>query len=170
MPAFFFLQRNQLLSLRAKEAAPVNVRSFGGSFMLAIIPLTIVPLVLFNLVAFTLGEPWANELVPIPLISGAQWTVTPGDLMILLGLLMLFLETLRSAQVANSAGIANHIISTVVLIVYIVEFIVVRQAGNSLFFILTALALFDVVAGFTIAIKTAQRDISLAPAIDTRSH
>jgi hypothetical protein len=135
--------------------------------MLAILPLTIVPLILYNIVAFTIGAPWGNGLFTIPLISGGGWTVTPGDLMILLALVMLFLETLRSAQVANSANIANHIISTVLLIVYIVEFIVVPRAGTSLFFILTAIALFDVVAGFTIAIKTAQRDISLSPAVDT---
>jgi hypothetical protein len=103
--------------------------------MLAVIPLTIVPLIIFNIVAFTVGEPWNNGLFTIPLISGGGWTVTAGDLMILLGLAMLFLETLRSAQVANSTNIANHIISTVLLIVYIVEFIVVRQAGDSLFFI-----------------------------------
>jgi hypothetical protein len=138
--------------------------------MLAVIPLTIVPLIIFNIVAFTVGEPWNNGLFTIPLISGGGWTVTAGDLMILLGLAMLFLETLRSAQVANSTNIANHIISTVLLIVYIVEFIVVRQAGDSLFFILTAIALFDVVAGFTIAIKTAQRDIALSPAIDGHVH
>ena len=134
--------------------------------MLAIVPLTIVPLIIFNIIAFTLGKPWGNALLTIPLISGGGWSVTIEDLMILLALVMLFLETLRSAQVANSANIANHIISTILLIVYIVEFIVVRQAGNSLFFILTAIALFDVVAGFTIAIKTAQRDISLSPGLD----
>ena len=137
--------------------------------MLAVIPLTIVPLILFNIVAFTIGEPWLNGLFTIPLISGGSWIVTSGDLMILLGLAMLFLETLRSAQVANSTNIANHIISTILLIVYIVEFIVVKQAGNSLFFVLTAIALFDVVAGFTIAIKTSQRDISLA-SVDTHAH
>jgi hypothetical protein len=135
--------------------------------MLAAIPLTIVPLIIFNIVAFAVGDPWANQLVSIPLISGAAWAVTPEDLMILLGLVMLFLETLRSAQVASAVGIANHIISTILLIVYIVEFIVVRQAGSSLFFILTAIALFDVVAGFTIAIKTAQRDISMSPVVET---
>jgi hypothetical protein len=135
--------------------------------MLAAIPLTIVPLILFNIVAFAVGDPWANQIVSIPLISGAAWAVTPEDLMILLGLVMLFLETLRSAQVASAVGIANHIISTILLIVYIVEFIVVRQAGSSLFFILTAIALFDVVAGFTIAIKTAQRDISMSPVVET---
>jgi hypothetical protein len=135
--------------------------------MLAAIPLTIVPLIIFNIVAFAIGDPWANQIVSIPLISGAAWAVTPEDLMILLGLVMLFLETLRSAQVASAVGIANHIISTILLIVYIVEFIVVRQAGSSLFFILTAIALFDVVAGFTIAIKTAQRDISMSPVVET---
>lgn len=134
--------------------------------MLAIIPLTIVPLIIYDLLALVLGSPWANQLFTITLISGRAWVVSPEDLMILLGLAMLFLETLRSAQVANSTNIANHIISTIVLIVYIVEFIVLPWAGNSLFFILTAIALFDVVAGFTIAIKAAQRDISLAPAVD----
>lgn len=91
-----------------------------------------------------------------------------GDLMVLLGLLMLFFETLRSAQVSTSATIANHIISTILLIVYIVEFIIVPVAGDSLFFLLTAIALFDVVAGFTISIKTAQRDISLEGAARAR--
>lgn len=134
--------------------------------MLAIVPLTIVPLIIFNIVAFAFGDPWSNVPWPIPLISGAVWKWTIEDVMILLALVMLFLETLRSAQVANSANIANHIISTILLIIYIVEFIVVRPAGTSLFFILTAIALFDVVAGFTIAIKTAQRDISLSPGLD----
>jgi hypothetical protein len=138
--------------------------------MLAVVPLTIIPLIIFNIVAFAVGDPWTTGLFTIPLISGGGWTVTAQDLLILLALVMLFLETLRSAQVANSTNIANHIISTILLIVYIVEFIVVRQAGDSLFFILTAIALFDVVAGFTIAIKTAQRDISLAPAVDTHMH
>jgi hypothetical protein len=37
-----------------------------------------------------------------------------------------------------------------------------------LFFLLTAIALFDVVAGFTISIKTAQPDISLEGAARAR--
>ena len=56
------------------------------------------------------------------------------------------------------------------LIVYVVEFIVVPVAGDSLFFILTAIALFDVVAGFTISIRTAQRDISFGSGVDTGVH
>ena len=133
--------------------------------MLTAIPLTIIPLIVFNALGFALGggpgAPWGDVLFTIPLISGMAWSITIGDLMILLGLAMLFFETLRSAQAPNAANIANHIISTILLIVYIVEFIVVKVAGDSLFFLLTVIALFDVVAGFTISIKTAQRDISL---------
>jgi hypothetical protein len=137
--------------------------------MLTAIPLTIVPLIVFNVLAYSLGAtPWDNVLFSIPLMSGLVWSIRISDVIILLGLLMLFFETLRSAQVSTSATIANHIISTVLLIVYIVEFIIVPVAGDSLFFILTAIALFDVVAGFTISIKTAQRDISLEGAARAR--
>jgi hypothetical protein len=137
--------------------------------MLTAIPLTIVPLIVFNVLAYSLGAaPWDNVLFSIPLMSGLAWSIRISDVIILLGLLMLFFETLRSAQVSTSATIANHIISTVLLIVYIVEFIIVPVAGDSLFFILTAIALFDVVAGFTISIKTAQRDISLEGAARAR--
>jgi hypothetical protein len=137
--------------------------------MLIAIPLTIVPLIVYNILAFGLGgSPWSDVLFSIPLISGAVWPITIADLMILLGLVALFFEMLRSAQVSTGATIANHIVSTILLVVYIVEFIVVRLAGVSLFFLLTAMALFDVVAGFTISIKTAQRDISLDSA--ARSH
>jgi hypothetical protein len=94
------------------------------------------------------------------MVSGAGWNVTLFDVMILLAIVLLFFETLRSAQPARGATITNHIVSTVVLIVYIIEFIVVSVAANSLFFALTVIALFDVVAGFTISIRTAQRDIA----------
>jgi hypothetical protein len=139
--------------------------------MLTAIPLTIIPLILFNVVGYAIGgNPWQNELVHIPLISGVIWPVTLADVFILLGLVMLFFETLRSAQPARSGVITNHIISTILLVIYVVEFIVVPVAGDSLFFTLTAIALFDVVAGFTISIRTAQRDISFGSGVDQGVH
>jgi hypothetical protein len=144
--------------------------------MLTAIPLTIIPLILFNVIGYAWGvpldgsSPWLKELFRIPLISTQSWQVTPSDLMILLGLVMLFFETLRSAQPARSGVITNHIVSTILLVIYVVEFIVVPIAGDSLFFILTAIALFDVVAGFTISIRTAQRDISFGSGVDPAVH
>lgn len=139
--------------------------------MINAIPLTIVPLILFNVIgALVGGNPWAGEFVRVPLMSGLSWPVTLSDLMILLALVLLFFETLRSARPALTSTITNHIVSTIVLIIYIVEFIVVPVAANSLFFVLTAIALFDVVAGFTISIKTAQRDISFGAGVDGATH
>ncbi len=138
--------------------------------MLTTIPLTVVPLILFNAIGFAVGAPnlWTDTRLTIPLVSGHAWSASLGDLMILLGLLMLFFETLRSARPGLKTTIGNHVISTVLLIVYVVEFIVVGIAANSTFLILTAIALFDVVAGFSISIRTAERDVSLGPNAEMR--
>jgi hypothetical protein len=74
--------------------------------------LTAIPLIVFNALGFALGggpgAPWGDVLFTIPLISGVAWSIMIGDLMILLGLAMLFFETLRSAQAPNAANIATH--------------------------------------------------------------
>ena len=135
--------------------------------MLTAIPLTIVPLILFNAIGFSIGgDPWMNQLFGVTMVSGAHWAFTLSDLMLVIGLITLFVETLRSARPALNSTITNHIVSTILLIIYIVEFLIVDVAAHSLFFILTAMALFDVVAGFTISIRTAQRDISFGRAAD----
>ncbi len=126
--------------------------------MLYAFPLTAVPLILYDIIGFWAGNPWSNEVLAIPMIGGL-WTVTWGDLMIVLGLGMLFFETLKAARPANRA-IANHLASTGILIVYIIEFLLLGIAATSTFFILLLIALFDVAAGFTISIRTASRDIS----------
>lgn len=128
--------------------------------MIAAIPLTLIPLILYNALGFAMGgNPWVGTLFTIPLIGGA-WAVTLSDLMILLAMALLFVETLRSANPTHSATITNHIISTGLVIIYIIEFLTVPVAATSLFFVLTIIALFDVVAGFTISIRSASRDVS----------
>jgi hypothetical protein len=133
--------------------------------MLYAFPLTIVSFVVFHLIGWWGGgNPWGNEIFAIPMVGGL-WTVTWGDLMVIIGLLMLFFETLKAARPAQRA-IANHLASTAVLIVYIIEFILFGIAANSTFFILTLFALFDVAAGFTISIRTASRDIAFNRTVD----
>ena len=43
----------------------------------------------------------------------------------------------------------------------------VRLAAHSVFFVLMVIALFDVIAGFTIAIKTAQRGVTYTREADS---
>jgi hypothetical protein len=127
--------------------------------MLSAFPLTLIPLVLFNILALTLGNGvWSEVVLTIPMAAG-RWSVTWGDLMVLLGLAMLFFEMLKSAKPAQRT-IVNHLASTVVLIVYVIEFVLAGIAANSTFFILAVISVFDVAAGFTISVRTAQRDVT----------
>ena len=127
--------------------------------MLYAFPLTLIPLILYDLFGiWPGGNPWGSDFLQIPLVGGTWW-ISWGDLMLILGLGMLFLETLKAARPANKA-IANHLASTGVLILYIIEFLLLPIAATSTFFILLLIALFDVAAGFTISIRTASRDIS----------
>jgi hypothetical protein len=129
--------------------------------VIAAIPLTIVPLIIFNLVA-VLGpgdSAFASGAFALTLVSGARWSVSAGDLLVALAIVMLFLEVMKAAR-ASPATIGNHIVSTLVLIVYVIEFVVVGAAATSTFFFLTLFSLFDVVAGFSISIRTATRDVS----------
>jgi len=135
--------------------------------MLTAFPLTIIPLVLYNLIAFvfpgaTPDATWTGTIFHLPLMSGESWGLTLGDLMITLAITMLFLEIMKSGK-TGSATVTNHILSTIVLIVYVIEFVLVGVAATSLFFILTVIALFDVIAGFSITIRTATRDVSYTP-------
>jgi len=138
--------------------------------MLTAIPLTIIPLILYNIVAaiFPEADPgvtWGRELFGLTMVSGARWALTLGDLMVAVAVACLFLEIIKSGRTGN-ATIANHILSTIVLIVYIIEFILVYAAATSVFFILALIALFDVIAGFTITIRTATRDIAYSPGFE----
>ena len=55
----------------------------------------------------------------------------------------------------------DHILSMVLFIVMLVEFLLVARAGTSTFFILMVISLVDVLAGFIITARTAQRDIQI---------
>ena len=134
--------------------------------MINAIPLTIIPLVIYNIAGFTgTSVWWPDEIFGLTMVSGTRWVFTFGDLMITLGLAMLFFEVLKSGRTATST-ITNHILSTIVLVIYIVEFIIVDFAATTVFFVLTLMALFDVVAGFTITIRAASRDVTFGHSMD----
>jgi hypothetical protein len=52
-------------------------------------------------------------------------------------------------------------LSTVLFIVFLIEFILAGAAASSTFFLLMAMSLVDVVAGFSISITGAGRDVTM---------
>jgi hypothetical protein len=64
------------------------------------------------------------------------------------------------ASRSRRAGV-DHALSMVLFVVALLEFLLVPACGTSVFLIITALALIDVIAGFTVSLSTARRDIAI---------
>lgn len=94
--------------------------------------------------------------------SGAQVGITTADGIIILGLVCLFVELINSMS-ARARAILNHALSMGVFILCILLFILVGKFGTGTFLILTLMTLLDVVAGYSISISTARRDIGIDP-------
>lgn len=132
--------------------------------MLASIPLLIVPFVLYNLGLAGLfgggGDPWASEIFSVSMMSGGIFSMTLGDLMVVIGLVFFFVEILKSTRTSN-ASVLDHLLSTFVFVAFLVEFLLVRGAAHSVFFTLMVISLIDVLAGFSVSIRAAGRDVNL---------
>ena len=140
---------------------PPERRPGRGSF---IPPLLLIPLIAYNFFAFLFmgGSPagWSGQLLTIPMVSGVAWSLTSGDLMLVVGLVCLFLEVLKSTNTGR-ASVVEHMLSTLVFVVFLVEFLLVQGAATQIFFILMTITFIDVIAGFAVSIRTASRDLSI---------
>lgn len=132
--------------------------------MLAGIPLLIVPFILFNIGLAGLfgsgpaGDVWATEILSLNMMSGGVFALTLGDLLIVVALLLLFVEIVKSTRTSN-ASVVDHLLSTFVFVAFLVEFLLVRGAAHSVFFTLMVVALIDVLAGFSVSLRSASRDV-----------
>lgn len=137
--------------------------------MLNAFPLLAIPVVVYNLLALfaamgsqdpnsvymAMTQPWFS--VPMP-SHGTVWNVSVGDFILLGGLVCLFFELIKSTA-SDQLAIVNHSLSLVVFVVCLVEFLLLRPFATSVFFLLAAMALMDVVAGFIVTIISARKDI-----------
>ena len=132
--------------------------------MLAAIPLMIVPLIAYNLVLIGLiGGGVAglgSTITSLSMMSGATWTMSLGDLLIVVSLVLLFIEVLKATR-TGSWSVIDHMLSMFVFVAFLVEFLLVRDAATHVFFILMVIAFIDVIAGFTVSIRSAGRDVSI---------
>jgi hypothetical protein len=86
--------------------------------------------------------------------------VTPEEILLACSILLLGVEIIKATRM-GIRGILDHVLSMILFIAMLVEFLLVAQAGTSTFFILMVTSLVDVMAGFIITARTAQRDIQI---------
>ena len=129
---------------------------------LSMIPLFALLLIIYIILA-GLGVDFSDQaagLFSMSLFSGATWTPTMGDFFVIFGIVLLYIELLKATK-TGTATIIEHVSSMFTFILYLVLFLLWSKAGTSAFFILSMMSLLDVIAGFTVTIVAARRDIGL---------
>jgi hypothetical protein len=129
--------------------------------MLVNFPLFLISFAIYNMIAFlTPGVSWGGTLYAVTMQSGAVWTITFGDALIALTLVFLFFEVLKATKHA-ARSLIDHLLSTIVFIGALVEFVLVKEAATSIFAILLMIALIDVLGGWSVSVRTARRDLTV---------
>lgn len=128
-------------------------------FILAV-PLIAVVMVIYTALAvdpnFSAGAAFMDWVLP----SGAELFLTFGDIFVILGLVALFFEIIKSAK-PGTGTVVDHMLSTATFIGALIVFLLVPAFGTPAFLLLTIMALVDVVAGYTVSIFSARRDFSV---------
>ena len=128
------------------------------------IPLLVVPLLLYNAFAFLIFESYEADfreavMFSFALPSGANFTLTVSATVLLLALVLLAFEIIKAARV-GATSIVDHLLATVLFIIYLLEFLLVPEAATSTFVVLMAIALIDLACGFAVSLKSATRDVT----------
>jgi hypothetical protein len=128
-------------------------------FMLGF-PLLLVPFAIYNIVAFLLrGFVWTDPMFTVRMISQAEFSLSFGDGLVVLGLAFLFLEVAKATRMSRRS-VVDHILSLLLFIAMLIEFLLVPETATATFFLLLAISFVDVIAGFVVSLRTAQRDVS----------
>ncbi len=138
--------------------------------MFAALPLLALPVLFYNFVVIAMlpdgfrsvvaNDRMTQELFSVPMTSGGHWSVSLGDVLIFASLVILFIELLKSTT-SQRIAIINHSLSMILFIGCLVEFLLARPFSTSAFFLLTAMVLLDVLAGFIVTIVASRRALDI---------
>ena len=123
------------------------------------IPLIAIAFILYNILALV-GVDLSKAIFAIPMPSHAKWTFTWGDLLIIITLVMLFIELLKSTFASTSA-LVDHALSLFIMMACLIEFLLVDKAATSVFFVILFATVIDVIAGYTIGTSVARRSLNV---------
>ncbi|MBI2261777.1 MAG: hypothetical protein HYU62_08955 [Caulobacterales bacterium] len=137
--------------------------------MLIAIPLLFIPVAFYAIVVLsgwmgTGGGVAAAEqalrdpLFSVPMVSGSGWNVGTGDLILFLGLILLFFELLKSTS-SQKVAIVNHALSMILFVFCLVAFLLFPGFATSTFFLILTMVMLDVLAGFIVTIISARKDL-----------
>ena len=129
-------------------------------FMLGF-PLLLIPFAIYNIIAFLMpGVSWTSTVITVHMMSGADWTMSAGDMLVVLGIVVLFGEVMKSTRIGIRT-VVDHALSLILFLGMLVEFLLVKQAASATFFLLLVISFIDVLGGFAVTLRSAQRDLTV---------
>ena len=124
-------------------------------------PLLLIPFAIYNIIAFLMpGVSWTSALTTAHMVSGGDWSMSAGDMLITLAVLLLFGEMMKSTRIGFRT-VVDHGLSLILFLGMLVEFLLVKQAASATFFLLLVISFIDVIGGFAITLRSAQRDLTV---------
>jgi len=126
-------------------------------------PLLLIPLALYHIIVFLMpGVGLAEPLVTLPLMSGAAWPLTLSDMLLALGIVMLWLEVIKGAR-PGAKYLTDHLLSLIVCGGAFAEFLLWPRFASSTYFLLSLLALADFLSGLALRARHGVPAMASAP-------
>jgi hypothetical protein len=124
-------------------------------------PLLLVPFAIYNIMAFLMpGVGWTGALITVHMMSGGDWAMSAGDMLVTLAILLLFGEMMKSTRIGIRT-VVDHALSLMLFLGMLVEFMLVKQAASATFFLLLVISFIEVLGGFVVTLRSAQRDLTV---------
>jgi hypothetical protein len=126
-------------------------------------PLLVIPFAIYNIVAFIFALPtdvWGAQATAVHMASGQLWVLSWEDILLAGSLLLLWIEIIKSAQIGVRT-IVDHVLSMLLFVGMLVEFLLVKSVGTSTFFLLLVICLVDALAGFIVSVRSSQRQVEV---------
>src|ERR1700687_1153486 len=124
-------------------------------------PLLLIPFAIYNIVTFLMpGVSWTGTLTTVHMVSGGDWTMSAGDMLITIAILLLFGEMMKSTRIGIRT-VVDHGLSLLLFLGMLIEFLLVRQVATATFFLLLVISFVDVIGGFAVTLRSAQRDLTI---------
>jgi hypothetical protein len=94
------------------------------------LPLLLIPFALYNVLVLVTPEfAWDHEIWNVHMMSGSEWSITPAVAVVAGSVLILLVEMLR----ATRRTIMDHVLSMILFVAMLVEFMTVRGVASATF-------------------------------------
>ena len=120
-------------------------------------PLLVIPFAIYNIIAFLMpGVSWSAPLTHLQLKSGADWTMSVGDILVTFTVLILIVEVIKFARIGTRSFV-DHALALLLLFGMAAEFVWVTQAATATFFLMLVIAFVEAAGGIGVSLRTRAR-------------